>query len=1078
MEPFVGRADQLARLHQLAADVADTGIGRFVLVTGEAGAGKTRLCREFERQLPDVASAFCRCWDGGGGPAFWPWPDVVAELGRSCGGRLDLMSPSEVPDRFALFQTLVDRLRAVTAAGPSLAVVDDLHVAHEDVLLLTRFVVRSLHRFPLLVVATWRHEPTAGGQALRDPDELGHLDALVRDATLMHLGPLGAAEVAGFVRQVHRREASPVEVTDLLAATGGSPMFLAELVADPALDEAARADGLARVLARRVAAIGEVARRVLGVAALLGTGATVDEVAETAQLPVADVIDAVSGAGSRLGATLTGSRIQFSHDLLRDAYAAALPTARRRELHAAAVAAIRGSSTEQIGRRGRHAVEAAGLSAEHASRAVAACAETAAALHRDLAFEQAARQAATGWRLAVETAAPAAAEAELRIAHAHAVLAGGHLGAARELYGRSVEPVARAGDPRLLAATALGLGGVWVEEQRDELARRRMLELCRRALAELGAGDPVLSALLRVRLAAEHAYDRVPGADVAAAVDAVRALADPAATAQALSLYHHTLLAPDTADLRMRVADELIDSAARAGSTIYSLFGLCWRTVDLYLVGDPRAERSFTELREQATAVGSRSIEYIVAVQEVMRTFRRGDLVAAEALAGQALTLGLEVGDADATGYHGAHLLGIRWAQGRLGEMYDAGAAVVESATLRRHDRSYAAVLAYAAALRGDHAAARTQLDAVLADDPDSIMEFSSGGATFAVLVEAAAELGDGDLATELGIRFEPYARLPVVPSLAVMCLGPGERTVAVAHATAGRLDEAIDWFRAARRANRRLGNRPFEAVIDAQLAAALHRRGRPDDRDEAARLLAEAVTVGTACGLAARVSRWQADATARRADRPAPAVRAIPHQHGSLEQLRRGWRVGIDGRSVTVEHAVGMRYLAELIVRPDTDIPAGVLSAAVTRAEPDASPGAPMLDPRALADYRRRIARLDRELDEADRVGDQVRARRAADERSWLVDRLRRDTGLCGRSRRFSDDAERCRMRVSKAIRRAISRVGGADPVLGRALESRIRTGYVCRYVSDPGHPIDWTVHRAVPTVSHRDTEVSRSHG
>ena len=49
--------------------------------------------------------------------------------------------------------------------------------------------------------------------------------------------------------------------------------------------------------------------------------------------------------------------------------------------------------------------------------------------------------------------------------------------------------------------------------------------------------------------------------------------------------------------------------------------------------------------------------------------------------------------------------------------------------------------------------------------------------------------------------------------------------------------------------------------------------------------------------------------------------------------------------------------------------------------------------------------------------------------------------------------------MRVSKAIQRAIGRIDAADPVLGRALATRIRTGYVCRYETDPGQPIDWTV-------------------
>ena len=66
---------------------------------------------------------------------------------------------------------------------------------------------------------------------------------------------------------------------------------------------------------------------------------------------------------------------------------------------------------------------------------------------------------------------------------------------------------------------------------------------------------------------------------------------------------------------------------------------------------------------------------------------------------------------------------------------------------------------------------------------------------------------------------------------------------------------------------------------------------------------------------------------------------------------------------------------------------------------------------------------------------------------------------GLGGRPRRLSDDAERSRMRVSKAIHRAIARLSGADPVLGHALHVRIRPGHSCRYASDPGQPIAWRV-------------------
>ena len=82
VEPLVGRDDELERLRALFAEVEATGGGRFVIVTGEAGSGKTRLCTEYSRHLADggIPVVLSRCWDGGDGPPLWPWPDLVARL--------------------------------------------------------------------------------------------------------------------------------------------------------------------------------------------------------------------------------------------------------------------------------------------------------------------------------------------------------------------------------------------------------------------------------------------------------------------------------------------------------------------------------------------------------------------------------------------------------------------------------------------------------------------------------------------------------------------------------------------------------------------------------------------------------------------------------------------------------------------------------------------------------------------------------------------------------------------------------------------------------------------------------------
>ena len=1044
MQPFIGRAGPLASLRASADEVLSTGVGRLVVLTGDAGIGKTRLSSELAALLAGdgIHAVWSRCWDGGGGPPLGPWPDVITELARQRGVTIEPAGPDVVTgDRFQRFQLAVDQLRSACSIEPGVALLDDLHAATGDAVLLTKFIARSLHRIPLLLVATWRLDAAV--------EAAERLDGLIPEATVIEVAPFDEGELAAYVELCRGAAAGPAEIAALLRATGGNPLFVTEVLRQPARPGGSPT-ALDRLLRRRLATLRGDELRVLRAAAVLGDGATLAEVAATTGDPPGEVEGWLRARPTFV--QLAGAEVRFSHGLLRDALVASIPAERRHRLHAAAAAAVLGSDIHQLVRRAGHLVEAAPRSSGDRRAAVEGCLESAIGLQRSWEFGRAAEWAERGAALA--GTAPPSVRAALLLAWADAVLAGGRLADARALYEAAIEPAEQAGDDRLLARAALGFGGVWVEEQRDEMSRRRMLGLCERALARLGPDEPVLAALLGVRLAAERTYDGAPADAVRGAIDAVRRLGVPAATAEALSLYHHTLLAPVHADGRLAIADELLDAAAQCHASIYSLFGLCWRTVDLFLAGDPGAERAFLELSERSATLASRSIGYIAAVLDVMRTIRRGELGRAEQLAGEVLAIGQEVGDADAFGYYGGHLLGIRWAEGRLAELRPMIEAVIESASLRRRDRIYPALRAYALAVEGDHGGARAALDDLLTEGLASITDFSNGLATLAVLIETAAELGDGALAHEVARHLAPYAHLPVMPSLAVICLGPGERFLGLAHATCGRLDDAIAAFRRALAANRRLQNRPVEALIHADLAATLRRRGDAGDELAAAEHAETAIRLGTEVGLVARVAAWRADGAA--CCRP-DTVPAVP---GALEQQDGTWRVAINGRAATVEHVVGMQYVAELVAHPDTDIPAAELSAAVTGvAERSPTAEAPALDAAARRDYQRRLAELDRQLDLADRRGDTERGRRAAEERAALLDRLRRDSGLGGRSRRLSDESERCRTRVSKAIQRAIVRIGAADPVLGRALATRIRTGYVCRYETDPGQPIEWIV-------------------
>jgi hypothetical protein len=77
-----GRGRELQVLASAAAD-ARAGRPTVVLVTGEAGIGKTRLVQEATGALEEFRVLTGRCTDLEGTPPYWPWRQVVAHLGPS-----------------------------------------------------------------------------------------------------------------------------------------------------------------------------------------------------------------------------------------------------------------------------------------------------------------------------------------------------------------------------------------------------------------------------------------------------------------------------------------------------------------------------------------------------------------------------------------------------------------------------------------------------------------------------------------------------------------------------------------------------------------------------------------------------------------------------------------------------------------------------------------------------------------------------------------------------------------------------------------------------------------------------------
>ena len=767
---FVGRDHELAAIAEGRA-MARAGHVQLIVVTGEAGIGKTTLCERASvaASAEGFAVAWGRCWDDGGSPPLWPWSALLAELGgpRAAGLLSGVGARTGLdPDRFGRFTAVGELLGRLADEQPLLIVIDDFHVADTAALLLARFLVRSLDGYPVVMLMARR--PL---EAFERSEQSRLVDELERDALSIRLRSFDERDTAAYLAARGVRVEDYGLVPALARLTSGNPLLLARAVAH--VPPSGELTGVEHVIGDAIDVLSPEHRDVVALAAVLGIESMLADVAALLGGEPSDVHEALESASAAGLLDVVPGGWRFTHELVRRAALRTLTPREVLDAHArAAELAPCDDRPAAVARRAHHALAAAARSEEDAERAVTRCREAAGVLSAGFDYERAAALMDAAVELATRLTTPPA-HVDLLLEWAEALQVCGRLAAAREAYERAVAAAESADDIEARARAALGLGGVWVDEHRGQAARQRVLGLQRSALAALAPDARALRARLKVRLAAEAVYDDAPVEPVFAALAEARQVGDPRAVAEALSLSHHALLAPEHLAVRTPIAEELISVAAASGDSLRVLFGLLWKAVDLYHAGDPAADRTLAELRQRADAVGCRSICYIVAAIDVMRLIRDGRLDAAESAADECFALGADVGDADATGYYGVHLLTIRWLQERDAELLDLAREIAASDTLVTPEFAFRAGAAAIAARAGRVDEANAGLRQLREGGGLAALPRSSTWlAGMVIVMEAAWALGDAEVAREVYPLLEPFADRPAMPSLAVSCFG------------------------------------------------------------------------------------------------------------------------------------------------------------------------------------------------------------------------------------------------------------------------------------------------------------------
>jgi tetratricopeptide (TPR) repeat protein len=212
----------------------------------------------------------------------------------------------------------------------------------------------------------------------------------------------------------------------------------------------------------------------------------------------------------------------------------------------------------------------------------------------------------------------------------------------------------------------------------------------------------------------------------------------------------------------------------------------------------------------------------------------------------------------------------------------------------------------------------------------------------------------------------------------------------------------------------------------------------------------------GSETGLRGAVTQAQLDVTATAEVREQDEASA-PH-HNVFCREGDYWSVTFEGRLVRLRDLKGLRYLARLLADPGREFHVLDLVAIESgQAVPVLWDMGAVLDARAKEAYRRRLAEIEEDVDEATAIGDPERAARAEQERDFLVRELSRAVGLGGRERRAGSASERARASVTRALRQALARIREHVPILGNHLDRAVTTGTYCAYRPDPRAPVVW---------------------
>jgi class 3 adenylate cyclase len=899
VRPFagvVGRETDLVSIHDALKRVSEEEGREVVLVSGEAGLGKTTLVAEAARSAfkGGACVLFGHCEEEVGAPyellaealghyvAHAPENRLRAHLERY-GSELARLAPalaSRIPDlpetkatdsdseRYLLFAAVVGLLCQMSIEQPVVLVLDDLQWADRGSLQLLHHLVSVEVPMRVLILATYRDSELSHASALVEA-----LGALRRQIGVSRIELTGLDD-SGVVTLMEAVSGQRLDDADVGLAhaiyreTDGNPFFVIEVlrhlaetgaiirddtgrwVRSERLDEASLPDGVREVIGARVVRLGKRAGEILSVAAVVGRDFDLDLVAKAARATddeVLDVLDAAAAAALVRELEAPPGRYGFAHSLIQRTLYEDLGPTRRARRHRRVAEALEelcgGRPGNRVGELARHwfsATQAQDLdkaleySRQAADAALAALAPADALHYYTQALDLLAQ---------IHHRDPVI-EVDVKIGLGAAQRQTGNP-AYRDTLLEAAHRAADLGDNERLAAAALANDrGFFSAVGLVDVDKVKTLET---ALARLPADHldrpPLLASLCRELTFGGPLERRRSLADEAIAM--AKESDDPATLVRVLNHVSYPLLVPPLLEQSLTRTADAMDRAEQVGDPVLLLWAIGLRSHAAACAGDiDEMDRCLEGAGSLVAQLDQPPLTWVHTVSLATRSLIAGDPDEAGQLAKEALRFGTGTGEPDAATIFGAQIQAVSFQSGTMGDLVP----IMEQAAIQDPAVSnfVPPLLAMAHAEADGTDQARLLLDEFAAKDfvlPLDTM-WLSGMVAYA---EAAIECRVSSLAEPVFQRLRPWA--DQLAYNGATSAGPVSHFLGGLATVLKRYEMADDYFVQAQAFSERVSAKYFSARTNLSHGRMLLERHGRTDREKARRLLTNAQAAAEANG-------------------------------------------------------------------------------------------------------------------------------------------------------------------------------------------------------------------------------------